>query len=96
MTIKYQHIWNIYEVRGKLELLKPSENLLSQNTQKMKIVLGFLYITAFFIPGGENAHFFTSMRTKCGPKYQKSPQCGPNASFADLFGNTEQARLQDS
>ena len=25
---------------------------------------------------------------QCGPKYQKSPQCGPKASFADLFGCT--------
>ena len=25
---------------------------------------------------------------QCGPKYKKSPQCGPKATFADLFGNT--------
>ena len=54
----------------------------------MTYALGILYTSAFFIPVGENAHFFTPMRTKCGPKHQKSPQCGPNASFADLFGNT--------
>ena len=24
---------------------------------------------------------------QCGPKYQKSLQCGPKASFVDLFGN---------
>ena len=48
----------------------------------------FLHISAYFINGGENAHFSGPMRTKCRPKYQKSPQCGPKASFADLFGNT--------
>ena len=45
-------------------------------------------MSLYFINGWENAHFLGPMRTKCGPKYQKSPQCGPNASFADLFGNT--------
>ena len=50
-------------------------------------------MSVYFINGWENAHFLGPMRTKCGPKYQKSPQCGPNASFADLFGNTDELGL---
>ena len=42
----------------------------------------------YFINGWENAHFLGPMRTNCGPKYQKSLQCGHKASFEDLFGNT--------
>ena len=43
----------------------------------MKIVLGFLYKSASFIPGGENAHFLTPMRTKCGPKNKKVRNADP-------------------
>ena len=88
MTIRYQHIYATYKIKGKLELLRPSNNILCQIILQDENCVGFFYISAFFIPGGKNAHFLTSMRTKCGPKYQKSPQCGPNASFADLFGST--------
>ena len=49
---------------------------------------GFLAFVSILHQWVENAHFLGPMRTKCGLKDQKSPQCGPNASFADLFGNT--------
>ena len=52
-------------------LKKPSESTLILKTYKMKIVTGVLKISAFFIPGGKNAHFFTPFRIKCQRSRQK-------------------------
>ena len=54
--------------------------------------LGYFSLSVLLGPLEENAYFLTQLRTQCGPKYQKSPHCGPNAHFADLFGNTGQHR----